>query len=132
MNAIDANVLVRFLVRDDVKQAGKVRKLFEDAELSGASFFVCTPVVLELIWVLKSVYDFSRDDIISTFEKMLKYSVLEFEDRVLMSELVETGRNSKIDLPDLLIVLNARHCGCEKTLTFDKDASKSNHFKLII
>ena len=131
MKALDTNILVRFLVRDDVSQAEKVRETFERAEKRGDSYFVCTSVVLELIWVLESVYKLSGKEIMMSFEKMLQLPVLEFENRDIIAKLVETDRKHFLDLPDLLIGLNAKIHGCDVTLTFDKKASGSPLFELL-
>src|SRR5690348_13469031 len=54
MLAIDTNLIVRYLVNDDRAQAEKARKLIDNNEV-----FVCTTVLLETEWVLRSVYGFS-------------------------------------------------------------------------
>ena len=51
MHAVDTNVLVRFLTRDDEQQARKAKKLLESSEI-----FVSKTVLLELDWVLRSLY----------------------------------------------------------------------------
>ena len=57
MIALDTNVLVRFLVRDDEKQAQIVYARFKQAESAREVLFVSLLVVLETIWVLESAYD---------------------------------------------------------------------------
>ena len=59
MIALDTNVLVRFLVKDDEQQAELVRVLFMEAEQRKEPLLVPLLVVLELIWVLESVYEIS-------------------------------------------------------------------------
>ena len=49
MNALDTNILVRFLVQDDVQQANKVIQLFTKAEQYNEPLFISLLVVLELI-----------------------------------------------------------------------------------
>jgi len=63
MKALDTNVLIRFLVKDDVRQSGIVYKFFKHAELNNEVLYVPLLVVLEMIWVLESVYKISRHDI---------------------------------------------------------------------
>lgn len=57
MKALDTNVLIRFLVQDDVNQADK---LFSKAEQNKEVLFVPLLVVLEVIWVLQSAYSVTR------------------------------------------------------------------------
>jgi predicted nucleic-acid-binding protein len=66
MNAIDTNILVRFLVGDDKIQTRKVYKIFKKAESVKRELFVPLLVIQELIWVLESVYDIARGDILDS------------------------------------------------------------------
>ena len=52
MKALDTNVLVRFLVKDDEQQAKTVYRLFKQAESKAEAFFIPILVVLETVWVL--------------------------------------------------------------------------------
>jgi predicted nucleic acid-binding protein len=59
VRAIDTNVLIRFLTKDDPEQYAKARALIE-----GGDIFVPTTVLLEAEWVLRSGYEYARIDII--------------------------------------------------------------------
>ena len=54
MLAIDTNLIVRYLVGDEPGQAARARRLIDNNDV-----FVCTTVLLETEWVLRSVYGFS-------------------------------------------------------------------------
>jgi predicted nucleic acid-binding protein len=54
MLAIDTNVIVRYLTADHPEQSPKAKALIDTA-----SEFVCTTVLLETEWVLRSVYGYS-------------------------------------------------------------------------
>ena len=120
MKALDTNVLVRFLVADDKAQAGRVRDAFEKAERTGDRFMVTSPVVLEMIWVLSAVYDFSREEVTRALELLSQMPILEFQDYDRILDLIRLGKTSKADLSDALIGLVGQSSGCEITLTFDK------------
>ena len=79
MKALDTNILVRFLVRDDENQAVTVYRLFKKAELEKTAFFVPMLVVLETIWVLEAVYQISRLDILDAINDILYLPILKFE-----------------------------------------------------
>ena len=51
MIALDTNVLARYLLADDPKQARAARALLENA---GTEYFIPITVTLELAWVLRS------------------------------------------------------------------------------
>lgn len=131
MKAIDTNVLVRFLVRDDKKQAEIVRDLFKQAEKNNETIFIPLLVVLETIWVLESVYEISREEIVDTFQELLLMPILSFESPSVLQNTLSTAQKNKIDLSDLLIAHSANSSGCESVLTFDKKASRSALFQLL-
>jgi predicted nucleic-acid-binding protein len=58
MRAVDTNVLVRALVRDDAVQAAKAIDLLDQHDV-----FVPVTVILELEWVLRSRYGFTADKV---------------------------------------------------------------------
>ena len=131
MRALDTNILVRFLVNDDAVQGEKVRALFARAEAAGEVFFVGMPAVLELLYVLDSVYGFSRVDILQALAALLVMPVLVFDNPDLLSQLVQRSRKEKTELPDLLVALSGEAAGCETTLTFDRKAARSSLFEML-
>ena len=69
MIALDTNVLVRYLVRDDKKQAEAARTLLESLTIEQPGF-VCREVIVELVWVLERSYKCSRDQIATVLEQL--------------------------------------------------------------
>jgi predicted nucleic-acid-binding protein len=131
MKALDTNCLVRFLVRDDRTQAARIRDLFKEAEERKVRYLITVAVLLELLWVLDSVYDVPRRDILAGLEDLAQLPILEFERREALLSMIEQGRKGGVDLSDLLIGLLGKEAGCEKTLTFDRKAAHSDLFDLI-
>jgi predicted nucleic-acid-binding protein len=129
VKALDTNVIVRFLINDDKTQGRKTRVLFETAERTGERYLICTPVLLETIWVLSAVYELTRDDVLHAIELLTQIPILEFESYETAIDLVRLGANTKADLPDLLIGLAGRAAGGESTLTFDKGLGPTGLFE---
>jgi len=69
MKALDTNVLVRFLVKDDEQQAKTVYRLFKQAESKAEAFFIPILVVLETVWVLEAVYETTRQEILDSIDE---------------------------------------------------------------
>ena len=132
MKSLDTNVIIRFLVNDDKNQGAKVKTLFLNAEKKGGTFFIASAVLLELLYVLDSVYELTRMEILKAIESMISMPILIFENTDAAQSLISAGRNSKIDLTDLLIGLISKEAGSETTITFDKKAAKSDLFELLI
>jgi len=131
VKALDTNILVRFLVRDDKEQADKVYRLFKAAEDEKTVFYVTVPVLLELIWVLESVYAIKRRDLLDALSELLLLPILLFDAQASVRSFISDARHNNLDLSDLLIAFDAAVSGCEQVLTFDKKAAKSSLFELL-
>jgi predicted nucleic-acid-binding protein len=131
MIAVDTNILVRFLVRDDEKQAATARMYIKEAEVRRERLKIPLLVVLETIWVLESAYDKSRSEILDAIRDMRQMPVFDFEaDRVIEGLLID-GPQHKADLADIMIAYAAEAAGCEAGITFDKGAARLSFFSLL-
>ena len=128
MKALDINALVRFLVKDDPAQAEIIYRKLKQAETDGEVFFVPLLVVLELIWVLDSVYKIPRQEIVDSLESLLRMPILRYESQSVIQGLISSARDTRIGLPDLLIAQSAKHSGCETVLTFDQRVRQFGFF----
>ena len=131
MKALDTNVLVRFLVRDDKRQAETIYRVFKKAESDREVFFVPLLVVLETVWVLESVYKIPRKEILDSVNELILMPILKFETQPAILNFISSARETKMDLSDLLIAHSAKFSGCECVLTFDKRASNFRLFELL-
>ena len=131
MKAIDTNVLIRFLTGDDESQSEKVYALFKTAEYEKTELFVPLLVVLEMIWVLESVYEISRMEILDAIRDLLLMPVLKFDQQIMMRQWFLSAQGNNFDLADLLIAHSAQKNGCEAVITFDKKAVKFSLFEFL-
>jgi predicted nucleic-acid-binding protein len=131
MKAIDTNILIRFLTGDDKPQAKKVYRLLKNAESEKSVMFVPLLVVLEMIWVLESVYEISRKEVLESISDLLLMPVLKFDQQPAIQHFIHSAQKNKYDLSDLLIAHAAKTNGCESVITFDKKASKFSLFELL-
>lgn len=130
MKGIDTNILIRFLVGDDELQAKKVYKIFKKTESEKNELFVPLLVMLEFIWVLESVYEIPRADILESISELLLMPILKFEQQSALQQFIHAAQGNKYDLSDLLFSHSAKSQGCETVITFDKKASKFTLFEL--
>lgn len=131
MKALDTNVLVRFLVKDDAGQAQQVYSLFKQAETGQQRLFVPMLVVLEMIWVLQAVYGVDDADILAALNDLLMMPVLLFEAQPVLHAFISAAKGSNFDLAEVLIAHAARGSNCDSVLTFDMKAAKFPGFELI-
>lgn len=131
MIAVDTNILIRFLVRDDESQAEIARRHIKQAEARRERLKIPLLVVLETIWVLESAYEKTRSEILESIRDMRQMTVFEFEDDQVVEGLLNDGPESKADLSDILIAHAAVATGCDTVITFDKVAAKHPTFTLL-
>ncbi len=131
MKALDTNVLVRFLVRDDEQQAKAVYREFKQTEADKEVLFIPVLVVLETVWILESVYEATRQEILDSIDQLLLMPILEFEVQSAILSFVSSAQESKTDLSDLLIAHSAKFAGCGCVITFDRKASDHGLFELL-
>jgi len=65
--AVDTNILIRAVVRDDEKQAEAAAALLKNAETIAVSL-TC---LCEFVWVLRRVYGLGQDDIAAAIDALL-------------------------------------------------------------
>lgn len=124
MIGVDTNLLVRLYTSDDPKQT----PLAVQALRNAAPVFVPKSVVLELYWVLHSVYETPRLRLIKVLRHLLNLDLLRIEDE----ETVETALlyfEQGLEFPDALHLASCSRC--DRLLTFDKTlAKRANQLKL--
>lgn len=119
MRAVDTNVLVRLIVRDDPAQVERA----EAFVAQGA--WVSQIVLAETVWVLESVYGLDRARIATVVAMLLEHDRLTLQD-----EGAIRGAHSAFELDraagftDCLVVEAARKAGHLPVGTFDKAMSR--------
>lgn len=124
MLGLDTNVLVRFLVRDDVAQYERARKLIKREVDRGQQVFVSLMVLLELEWVLRSRYAFSKAEILEVMSHLLGAAEICFEDESTLEEALFLWDDCSADFADCMIGAKHRRQGCRATASFDAKAIK--------
>lgn len=130
MIALDTNVLVRFLVDDDVDQA-KIAGILIDQLTDAAPGFIGREVLVELVWVLERAYGYERADIAAAFDGLLSATELLIEDADDIGLALELYRNDGFGFADLMIVAAARRAGAVELVTFDRKAARLPGVRLL-
>ena len=116
MIAVDTNVVVRYLVKDDDAQSARARDI-----LQGAAIFISPTVVLECAWVLRSLYGFSHRQVVGALEAFCGTPNVNVGEAAAIKRafrLTELG----LDFADALHLALAEYC--EAFVTFDRRLAK--------
>jgi len=121
MIALDTNVLVRSIVRDDAEQAAVAQKRLLALTVREPGF-VTHVVLVELWWVLTRSYKYSPAQALIPVDRLCHTAALVIQDVDLVIEAVAAVRDKGADFADALIVAIAKSAGCTSVETFDKAA----------
>jgi len=132
MPALDTNVLVRYIVRDDARQLAAARRLISRCVAEGSTLFVPVTVVLELEWVLRSSFGFGKDDVLLALSSLFSAADLSFESERALEVALQLFRKGSAGFADCLHVALATQAGEQPLWTFDKTAAKVDGAKLLI
>jgi predicted nucleic-acid-binding protein len=112
MIALDTNVVVRVLTRDDPAQAE-----LAEAAMHADALWLPKTVLLELEWVLRFTYGFERGDICRGLDGLLGLEGLVVEDVDAVARAMEWYQ-AGMDLADALHLASSP--GAEALVTFDR------------
>ena len=112
MIALDTNVLVRIITRDDARQANAAaRAMREDC------VFLAKSVILELEWALRYSYDFDRQSVNRALLTLLGLENAVVEDAANVEDAVRLHAQG-MDFADALHVASSSNA--EAFVTFDQ------------
>lgn len=117
---VDANVLLRFLTGEPADLAGKAARLMSRAEQGEVVLILSPLVIAEVIWVLKSFYRHSLEEIARVLVPLMSADGIEVEDREILIRAVELAKEKNVDFVDALLALQAARRG-EPVCSFDGD-----------
>ena len=119
MRAVETNVLVRLLTRDDLKQAAAADVFVQ----SGA--WVSVLALAEATWVLAAVYDRDAAQVARAVEMLLNHQCLTLQEPEVVAAALDTfRRRPALGFSDCVLVELARKAGHLPIGTFDRDLSK--------
>jgi predicted nucleic-acid-binding protein len=119
MRAVDTNVLVRILLRDDSKQAASADQFIS------AGAWVSHLVLMEAIWVLSTAVGLDANKIAHGIQMVIDHRALTLEDSdTVTAALAEFRRHSVLGFADCLILEVARKAGRLPLGTFDRPLAR--------
>jgi predicted nucleic-acid-binding protein len=116
LKAVDTNVLVRVLTRDDPAQAGVAV-----AAMKSARLYISATVLLETEWVLRHAYGFRRDEVGAALRGVVNLAGATIGDEAAVRQAV-TWHAAGMDFADALHLAGAQ--GADDLVTFDKQLAR--------
>jgi predicted nucleic-acid-binding protein len=126
MRAVDTNVVVRLVVRDDVRQ------VLAAEEFISKGAWVSHLVLVETVWVLDAVYDLAAEQIATAVDMLLNHKELTLQDPDVVTSALDRFRKAPaLGFSDCLVVEIARKSGHLPLGTFDRGLAKLDGVKRI-
>lgn len=119
MRAVDTNVIVRLMVRDDPRQVSAAERYVA----TGA--WVSVLAVAEATWVLGTVYDRGAAHVVDAVERLLNHKDLTIQDSDVVTAALELFKaRPSLGFSDCLLLEIARKAGHLPLGTFDRNLSR--------
>jgi len=123
---IDANIILRFLTKDPPPMAETALKIFEEAKGGKLSLLIIPITVAEVVWVLESYYEYSKDKIAETMTQFLSCEGLEVESLDLILETLNLYYEKNLDFADALLAVSALREKIPTIYSFDQHFNRIN------
>ncbi len=129
MIGLDTNVIIRYLVQDDLAQAASANHLMEGLD-SAHRGFVSLVTLVEVSWVLSRAYRLDRATVADILAGLLASVDLVVEHIELAEQALRAVR-SGADFADAVIGQAGLAAGCHVTVTFDRRAAQLPGMQLL-
>ena len=131
MIGLDTNVLIRYIVRDDLVQAEAATRLVE-SECTADNPGLINPIVLcELVWVLTRGYGYDRLTAARVIRRLLSVQELRVVGAESAWRALRRFETGKADFADYLIGVSNQVAKASVTYTFDQRAAESDLFRVV-
>jgi predicted nucleic-acid-binding protein len=122
MTGVDTNILLRFLVEDNVAQTERAKAFFR-ARSAEMPAFIGWIVLAELVWTLRARYGYPKSHILAVVSALRDRPDIVVERADLVGRAIELA-DAGAGFADALIALGNEAAGCDGTVTFDRHASR--------
>ena len=119
MRFVDTNIFIRYLTEDIPAKADACDKLFKSAISGKIKLFATDLVIAEIIWVLESYYELSKNDIREKVEKILNTPNLFCSQKDIILSALNVYTEKNIDYIDAFNALKIKDKGIEELYSYD-------------
>ena len=119
MEIVDANIVLRFIMDDNIEMADKAAEILENRKV-----YILEEVLAEIVYVMEKVYRIERIEISEVLIKFLKYENIFIDNQDVMLEALNIFYKEKLDFVDSILYGYAK-CRNAVIHTFDKKLNKN-------
>ncbi len=123
VSLIDANVIIRFLVKENSEQYNKSIDIMHDIEDALLKVEILSEVVMEVLFIMTKYYKAPLLDIVEDLKSILLLDGVVNENKYILIGTLNMMCDKNIDYVDALICTKSALQGYGK-ISFDKDVMK--------
>ena len=131
MIGLDTNVLIRYIVRDDIRQTKGATRLIEAECTAENPGLIHSIVLCELVWVLTRGYGYDRMTVAYVIRRILSVQELRVTGAEKVWRALRHFEQGKADFADYLVGVSNQEEKASTTYTFDQRAAESDFFRLV-
>lgn len=132
MKGLDTNVLVRYLVSDDVAQMKRAISIVKDAVRNDEKLYLNLVVICETVWVLETAYGIAKPEIVGALRKVFSTKQFSFQEKEILWKALDEYTNHAVDFADSVIGFVNIKNDCSTTHTFDRSLRKLKSFSVLM
>lgn len=125
MRFLDANIILRYLTRDDEIKARACYELFQRVKRGDEQLFTIPTIVAEVVYVLSSPrlqYHLAHEEITVRLAPILSLRGLKIPQKRVCTDALELyGASAQLDFEDALAIAHMRQRGITEILSYDRD-----------
>jgi predicted nucleic-acid-binding protein len=117
---VDTNIFLRYLINDNISISDKIEEIFRKASFGKILLVTNSLVIMEIIFVLESFYDKSKQEIETAVLKIMNTKGLEVKDSGLILAALNFYVYKNIDFVDAYNAFFMKEYRLIDILTLDK------------
>jgi uncharacterized protein len=133
MKFIDANIILRYLTKDDPQKGQKCFELFQKIKNNEIEVTTCEAVITEIVYVLssKKLYNLARSEIYLMLLPILNLRGFKIPQKNLYIQALDLYASKNIDFEDALIFAHMKKRKIGQIYSYDNDFDSIEEIKRI-
>jgi predicted nucleic-acid-binding protein len=119
----DTNVVIRYLVKDDIELYKQAKTFFDSVKTGEESALILESVVAECVYVLTKIYKVPKEKTAESLKNLLRYRGIINEDRADLIKALTTFAEQSLDIVDCILYAKAKDTDTS-LFSFDEDLNK--------
>lgn len=126
---IDSNIILRFILSDDIKLSPLASKILQKIENGRTKAYLSAITIAEIIYVLLKVYKFDREEISQKLLPLLQLNNLNVENKSIYDSIFRIFTQQRVDFEDAYLVALMNKKKISRIYSFDRDFDKFPQIK---